>query len=154
MNAWTAQYLAGVLDSDGSFTVTKRHIYRVNCNYTCMIQLTWTLTKKSREFMEQLVNFYGGSYFVGMPSSTKQFENAKEIIKYCATGNAAERIARDTRNYLLLKEEQARNIIKVRDLVRSYRGQPRPKSAVDQLEELYLTNQRLNGKNKDVRTSV
>jgi hypothetical protein len=141
----TAQYLAGVMDSDGSFSITKRHCYRDNVNYTCMIQLTWTDSQKTREVIDFLKKFYGGSSFV-QKAGSKNFKLSKDVIKYCATGTAAERICLDVRSYLILKSEQAKNLLEVRNLVRQFKGN-RPKSISDKLEKLYIENKFLNSKN-------
>jgi len=75
------QYLAGVLDSDGSITITKRHSKRLNPNYAAMIQITWLYNENSLKVFEQIKNKYGGSYFIG--KSHSGFNNPKTIIKYC-----------------------------------------------------------------------
>lgn len=139
------QYLAGVMDSDGSFTITRRHPQRQKqCNYTCMVQLTWTLNEKTKKFIESLAAQYGGSWFIGSPKNN--YINSKPIIKYCGTGEAAKSIAEDTKNYLRLKKEQADNIIEVRRLISTFRGS-RPIDISEALSSLYSLNKQLNSKN-------
>lgn len=143
------RYLAGVLDSDGSFTITKRHETRVKVNYTCMIQLTWTENNLTHGFFLDLVEQFGGSYFVGFPSGKTQFPNSKRIIKYCAVGQAANKIANFVVEHLILKKEQARNLLDVSSIVKGPKsGRYRTPQASLQLEKLYIYNKSLNSKNK------
>lgn len=146
------KYLAGVLDSDGSFTITKRHKYRNNCNYTAIIQLTWTDSSITQKFMKTLCNQYGGSFFKGKPSESYNYKNSKNILKYCATGHAAEKICSDVINYLFLKKKQCANILKLRKLVSSFNGN-RPIAVTNKLEQLYKSNRILNSKNGKLNES-
>jgi hypothetical protein len=144
-------YLAGVMDSDGSFSVSKHHTKRPNPSYVCLIQLTWTLNEKTKAFMEQLVIQYGGSFFCGQPSGTTNYPNTQKIIKYTATATAAEKITRGVLPHLVLKKQQAENILKTRRITRpsgaSGGGRTRSVELSAQLHQLYLDNKALNSKN-------
>jgi hypothetical protein len=143
------QYLAGVMDSDGSFSITKRHITRQNANYIAMIQITWTHTATSEDFMKELTRKYGGSYFIGVHSKGGTFKNSKPVIKYCAVGKAASLLTLDVKDFLILKKTQADNVIKLRELVTTKRiGRTRSPIISTQLEDIYLLNKQLNSKNK------
>lgn len=143
---FSPEYLAGVMDSNGSFSITKRHISRKNPNYIGMIQITWTHTKVSEAFMQELKNIYGGSYFIGKCGT---FKNSKPIVKYCAVGAAAETLTRSVIDFLILKKEQANNVLKLREITKSRQlGKVRSLENSEKLERLYLLNKQLNYKNK------
>lgn len=142
MDTINGAYLAGVWDSDGSFTITKRHPKRSSPNFTIMAQLTWVLNDNSREFMQTLVETYGGSCFEG--ESPSGFDNGRRIIKYCATGNAAASLLTAMYPYLVLKKEQAANLLAARSVMRPGHRLP---EATKKLEALYEANKILNSKN-------
>lgn len=101
----TPEYLAGVMDSDGSISYTKKFSKERNKNYfVAQIQITWKLSKESRFFFDKLIERYGGSAFEGNAHST--FGKSR-IIKYCATGNACSLICDDIIPHLFLKKRQA-----------------------------------------------
>lgn len=135
------EYLAGVLDSDGSFTVAKRHLKRPNPSYTAMIQITWLYSPRSKAVFDFLQRYYGGSYYVG--KSHSGFKNPKKIIKYCATGKAAHRILLDCKNCVVLKSKQVKNLLAVIDINQSIKGR-RNKAASKVLNRIYEINKDLN----------
>lgn len=144
MNELNPTYLAGVFDSDGSFTIARRHMKRSNINYTGMIQLTWKSGPETIMFMELLTSQYGGSYAECSSTNTdKSFSGTKKYLKFSATGVAAEKICRAILPHLLLKKEQAKNILKLRMLTNSFTG-PRPPEVSALLEDLSITNKSLN----------
>lgn len=142
----TKDYLAGVLDSDGSFTISKRHLKRKNINYIVMIQITWTKSKISKQIFETLTRYYGGSYCEIKPHNKSLAKRAS--YKYCATGKAAHRILLDCRNNVLLKNEQVKNCLEVLKLIehfkKNYAGKNRPRIISKLLETLYKKNLKAN----------
>ena len=139
------QYLAGVIDSDGSISITKRHLNRPKPNYSIMIQIGWVFKPQSENFMKMMVEKYGGSYSIIEPRGTTF--SKKKHIKYCAYASSAVLILNDIKDYLLLKKMQADNALNVQSIIDSYSGQPRPNEKGKQLEELYKNNLTLNDKN-------
>lgn len=135
------EYLAGVLDSDGSLSVTRRHLKRPNPSYTAMIQITWLYSSKSKLVFDFLQRYYGGSYYIG--KSHSGFNNPKKIIKYCATGKAAHRILLDCRTSVVLKSKQVKNLLAVIDINQSTKGR-RNKAAGKVLQKIYEINKDLN----------
>lgn len=105
-------YIAGVIDSDGSLSLAKRHINRVNPTYQGIFQLTWLKNNESIKFCEYLVNTYGGSYYTG--KSHSGFKNPKPICKYMLTGKKLVPFLKAVKPYLLLKKEQAEIILEYR----------------------------------------
>lgn len=138
-------YLTGVIDSDGSLSITKRHINRPNPNYTCMFALTWSKTSTSIKFMQALVNTYGGSF---AECKRVGYKNGRPIIKYCATGKAVDKILEACSEHLILKRQQANNLISLRKLVHpcGHRRRRAPEIS-EQMEMLYVENKRINSKN-------
>lgn len=55
-------YLAGVIDSDGSLTISMLHKSRPNPVVRAIFQLTWVKTEETVKFIEELVSHYGGSF--------------------------------------------------------------------------------------------
>lgn len=144
-----ARYLAGVMDSDGCFSVTKQHPKRKNCSYTGMVQLTWTRTKQSEKFIRNLSQRYGGTYYIIMPSNTGNFKNCRPVVKYGAKARAAEAIVRDVLPHLVLKKRQANNILKLYSVLKDTKtpGKTRLRKVTNRLDKIYLKNRMLNGKN-------
>jgi len=147
---FSPEYLAGVLDSDGSFSITIRHKTRKNPNFTCMIQITWSLTDKAQEFMEHLVQTYGGSYHINTTKYATNYPNSKTVIKYCAVAHAVDRILLDVAPYVWLKKHQVTNLLAVRKLASHY-PRPRPEGLTNHYLALYEANKILNSKNSGQR---
>lgn len=138
------EYLAGVIDSDGSISITKRCHERENPNYSVMVQLGWVFKDETKAFMDKLVAKYGGSYKVIEPNA-KSFSK-RQHVKYCAFGNAAEALIKDIQPHLQLKTKQAANALRAREIVKSYNA-PRPKECSEELENLWIENRKINDKN-------
>lgn len=145
MNTIDPRYLAGVIDSDGSFTIAKRHVVRKTPNFTIMVQLNWKKSDLTKSFMEELRNQYGGSFCECKSTNKKTSIKTSDYFSYCATGKAAEKIILDVFGHLKLKKQQALNLLDVRNLMSIRREVP--EEAEDQLEHLYKINKKLNTKN-------
>lgn len=139
-------YLAGVIDSDGSFSISRLHKKRRNVSYSPSFQLTWSNTLLTREFFEQLKIQYGGSYFVGMPSSKNSFPNAKQIIKYCLVCRQIRKLIVDVLPFLILKRRQARTLLRL--LNNTYKGRCKPERLSKFQEILWKKNKEYSTKNK------
>lgn len=145
MNNINRGYLAGVIDSDGSITISKRRKNLKTPNYICMIQLTWTETKLTTRFFKELIKSFGGSYFKINANRSDRFENGKPVIKYCAVGKAASAILNYIHPYLVLKREQAINGLRLAE----YKSRGKSTDLTLALSELlYIKNKKLNSKNK------
>jgi hypothetical protein len=150
------EYLAGVWDSDGSFSIAKRHKKRETPNYTAMLQLSWTRSAKSLQVMRDLCAAYGGSFMeISRSSMNGTFPNARPVVKYCATGRAAYALAAALKPFLRLKEQQARNVLKLQHLVRwCGQGRRRPQAVSRALEQIYVSNKLINSKNSGSRSKL
>jgi len=101
-------YLAGVIDSDGSISVIRKHIKRSNPYYGISIQITWTNKKETQTVFKKLVKIYGGT-FHECKLSTGNFKNSKPAIKYGIYGNGRPKSK-------LLKKRQMKYYIKNKEL--------------------------------------
>lgn len=142
-----AAYLAGVIDSDGSLSISINHRIRKTPNYTALFQLTWTKTTLSLDFMDRLVRTYGGSYCFVTPSNS-QYKNSRNCIKYVLTGDKLKTLLEEVYPFLVLKRRQAKNILWLRKTIGQYgNGRLKPKRLQDFHTFLYKFNQTLNTKN-------
>ena len=140
-------YLAGVLDSDGSFSVVKRNFTSEYCNYNAMIQLSWKKSDLTVSFMDSLTSEFGGSFAECKPTNTrKSFSDTKDYVKFCICGPKADNLARTVLPFLMLKKQQAQNIIKLRELTSVFKGR-KQKLITEELHAIYLLNKSLNTKN-------
>ncbi len=140
-------YLAGVIDSDGSFSISQKHKARKKSNYNGVFQLTWTVSPLTLAFMKKLVSIYGGSFFIGKKNLT-QFPNSRPVIKYCICSKKVVPLIIDVLPFLHLKRKQARNILRLRSVVRHYRkGVSKSNRIIAFEQKLYELNKELNTKN-------
>ena len=137
------QHIAGVIDSDGSITISRRNFKRKRPTYTVLIQLTWILTKPTKNYIENLVRYFGGSYFISEKIYPGRFKNAKPIIKYCATGEAAQKLLLAISPNLWLKQQQAQNALTLL-AYKKLDFRTRTQQDWDKFEYLYKSNKLLN----------
>lgn len=115
-------YMAGVLDSDGSFTYGKKwSSQRGKHYYAAQIQITWAYTPNAIKVFDRLIKIFGGSYFIGGTRTTFTPDGIK-IVKYCATGAAAVRLSAAVMPFLQLKTERAKIIVEGAKLKSSFWG--------------------------------
>jgi len=143
------QYLAGVADSDGSFTYGKKWSGQRGKHYFAgQFQITWKKTPESVDFFEALVEKYGGSYFGDKTTKTYN-RNGTDIIKYCATGEAVVKICKDVLPYLILKPERAQIVLDGAKLKEGNWGvKGKPQHIWDEEDRLYQLMKQQHGKEK------
>jgi hypothetical protein len=140
-------YLAGVLDSDGSFSVIKRNFAESHANYNAAIQLSWKRSDLSLEFINMLAEHFGGSVSTCKSTNTnKSFPNTGDYVKYHTVGKSAEKLAQAVLPFLCLKKQQAQNLIDLIEITSAFKGQ-KQKLVTPLLHSLYLLNKSLNTKN-------
>ncbi len=116
-------YLAGVADSDGSFSIIKVKRKDQNCPYYgVQFALTWVKNEQSKAVMDKLVGLFGGSYCTQATQFKTQFPNARPYLKYCAVASNCEHLTKAILPFLLLKRKQARNILRLRKFTRAIGG--------------------------------
>lgn len=142
------RYLAGVIDSDGSISISILHKNRPHPTYRALLQLTWTRTEKTEEFMNRLVSQFGGSFSICRASSNTGYINSKDYLKYSAAGEAGRKICQAISPFLVLKQQQADNFIRLRNIMDLTDARTRTVEQNKILHNLYLENKLLNGKNR------
>lgn len=135
------EYLAGVIDSDGSISICKRHKKRRLPNYTVMICLTWLKDSKSKKFMRELVEQFGGSYC--QVTNHSGFNTNSQYLRYTAASSAANKILKFVKSSLRLKRQKCLNALELQKIIKP--GKNRSKLISNKLERLYRKN--LNDKN-------
>jgi len=115
------QYLAGVIDSDGSISINGRSRKSGYKCYRVVIQITWIDIEPTHKIFDELVKIYGGSKY-----STKGSKLSPKSIyyKYVAESQIAENILSDIFPYLIVKKKQAELCLSLRKLQhkREFRG--------------------------------
>jgi len=140
-------YLAGVMDSDGSFTLSKVHTKRKNPSYVPTIQITWLKSKFSFKVLNSIKSTYGGSLFDTSHKTSYNLRFPKPMLKYHACSKSVLKIINDIYPFLKLKKPQAK-IIKTFILFPKNSSRPRHKSTSKKYERLKLLITSLNHKNK------
>jgi len=105
-------YLAGLLDSDGSLSVTKLHKNRTTPNYRAIFQIQWKKTKEAETILKQLKKQYNGTICYPKIQETSLSKNP--TIKYCCTGFNLDKLLSDIEPFVLLKYEQLKLVQKLR----------------------------------------
>ncbi len=144
------QYIAGVADSDGSFTFMKRYGQSTTTGYfyRSIFQLTWSISNEAEDVMIFLKNKYGGSFSVCKKSTS--FNSLKpSIFKYSVESNGLLKLINDIEPYLILKKERA-TLIKQHILYRKKRkpGLIKTKKEWEYEDDVYKKINLLNSKNK------
>lgn len=110
-------YIAGVMDSDGSFTVMKRMKQSTvrGYHFRCVAQLTWKKTKLSFKTMKQLQSRYGGS-LCEIKSRGGFSTKENSYYKWSLEGKNLENLVDDILPFLQLKKAHATAIKEFRIL--------------------------------------
>lgn len=144
-------YLAGVTDSDGSFSICKKNFFGKSKNpeYSARFQLSWSNNDKTKKVLDKIVQIYGGKYSLCTPSSIKNYPNTKDVLHYSLGGPGIVKFVKDIFPFLLLKRRQALNIIRLRKFISNkwHKSNPQPQKLLEFKEKLYIFNKSLNTKN-------
>ena len=142
-------YLAGVIDSDGSISVLKRHQKRTTPTFTVTLQLTWKKTKNSEFFLKFLKAKYGGTIFVQKYRVTS-YGKISTTLKYSCTARKVEVLLKDIEPYIFLKTKQiklALELLKTTKFGVYGNGRPKPKRLFKKHENICNKVRLLNNKN-------
>jgi len=145
METISNEYLAGVADSDGSFSYNKKFSKPNNkFYYVAQFQITWKHSEESKTFFDLLVSNFGGSYFDG---NTHTSYAKTRILKYCATGKACEKICIAVLPHLYLKKLQAEIVLAGAKLKETKWGvNGKPQEVWNKEISLYQQMKQLHGK--------
>lgn len=146
MIAPSPAYLAGVLDSDGSLSISRSHVKRKHVAYVPVFQLTWKLKKGVREIMDYLISKYGGNYFYY--EAKKTYGTKTNCLKYGLSSKKLKQFLLDIKPYVILKQDQLKNCLVIIEM--NARNQGRRRSSEDTIiyESLHKFNRQSNDKNK------
>lgn len=139
-------YLAGVLDSDGSISIIKKHIYRTTPYYGILVQITWTKKRETHNVFKKLVKIYGGT-FHKCKISNNTFKNSKPVLKYGISGKKCQALLEDVHPFLQLKKQQAILAIKMQNTIKYgiYGNRRLKPESIKRKQHLYYEqNKRLN----------
>ena len=140
-------YLAGIVDSDGSLSITRQHWKkRPNPVYVGLFQLTWIANNQTENVLKELVSKYGGTYS-RYTNNKDKFNNAKPYFKYGLQNKKLIPFLNDVLPFLKLKTRQARNILRLQLILNKpgVRGISEQQTRIK--NKLYLLNKDLNYKN-------
>lgn len=118
----TPAYIAGMLDSDGSLSISKLHATRKTPNYRVIFQVQWKLSAASESVLLSLKKTYGGA--ICYPKIQKTSLGKSQTVKYCLTGKKLDKLLKDIEPYVLLKYEQVKLAQKLRRTTFKRRGKP------------------------------
>lgn len=138
------QYLAGVADSDGSFSICKLNSKRKNSSFCARFLLTWTKSPETKKVMDSLVFTYGGNYYEDHTKKSR-FKNSKPSYKYYIQGEQLDHLLNDIKDYVLLKKKQVECLILFRSKI--HKGSNKSETLMKFHYDLYLRNKSLNSKN-------
>lgn len=147
-------YMAGVADSDGSFSFMKRKRQSTinGYHYVMVFQLTWKKSDLSIKVMNEIVRRYGGCCCKWIRNGNNFPTKSAECLKYSVGGPGLDKLTEAILPYLLLKKKQAELIKEARLLRKGWkRGRlGKPINVWKKEDELYLEFNKLNGKNKKI----
>jgi hypothetical protein len=143
-------YIAGVFDSEGSFSIVKkrRNGARKGYEYSVLLQITWKEIPDTVRTLEDLKRAYGGSVICGIEKSG--YSKRTRYIRYRIGARQARRLIEDTLPYLRIKRRQAQICLLAASIIsRHHRGRwnPRPVEEWARLGRLQSEIRVLNRKN-------
>ena len=143
-------YIAGVFDSEGSFSITKkqRKGARRGYEYAVLLQITWKESKETIVTLEELKRTYGGSVIRGIEKSG--YSSSTPYVRYRIGAKQSQALIKDILPYLRIKRRQATVCLRAARIIsRHHRGRwnPRPPSEWAELGRLREIVRSLNEKN-------
>ena len=152
-------YIAGVMDSDGSFSIIRRTRQSTKHGYffKCLIQLTWKDTSNCLEVLNYLKQTYGGTVnkinrHSGFPSSTPS-----EHYKWDLEEKKVTAFIQEILPFLQVKKFQAQCLLDLRKLRRwreTTKSRFKPDVVWEKEKALHKKMYETNSKNKNVTRST
>src|SRR5271165_3399475 len=105
------QYLAGVADSDGSFSIAIKRSPDRSPYYRAVFQLTWSFDERTLQVITAIKEKYGGSFFI-QKVGRKNYPNSRPTIKYSVESRKVMYLLRDILPYVKLKKKQVSTLIR------------------------------------------
>ena len=137
------EYLAGIIDGEGTIGVFKSGFHSGRQQYYSTLQVGNT----DRRLIKWLLENFKGNCSMSISKN----ENAKDSYKWSIKGHKAYKILIEVRDFLLLKQEQADVVIEhYRRVTRHYHGGDKnPRWAIALTEEAYRKTRELNKRGKN-----
>jgi hypothetical protein len=147
------QYIAGVMDSDGSFSLVRRkwknprgYVYRI------CIQLGWKSSQESANVLKEIVTLYGGRVCTYTRKQTNLSSRCSPMLKFMCEGDEAVKMAASLLPHLRLKTRQAELIASLAKIRRAWLGDRKsapnkPQWAWAQEDAIYSQFLKINTKN-------
>lgn len=139
INQISPQYIAGVADSDGSFTITKRKTKnnKSGFTYTAMFQLSWKESNITKKTISKIQKRYGGH--IVKYKHKNSFSNCS-VIKYVVEGVMLDKLLLEISPFLVLKKARAKLLQKLREICKRNHynlGRLKPIKVLKYQEKLY-----------------
>ena len=147
----SAEYLAGVADSDGSFSYLKNYSKpRQKHYYRPFFQLTWKYSKEAQRVCRYLETKYNAGFY-SCVKKANSFGKECKLIKIQMWEKSVVSFIIDILPYLILKKKQAEIVLLGANLKSRYWGRKgKPASVWKKEIELYEKMNALNSKNKKI----
>jgi hypothetical protein len=116
-------HIAGVMDSDGSFSIVKRPKKNTKLGfiYRPVVQITWKVSENAEKFFQCVVSTYGGSYHL-INKKENAYGKTGKFYKLSIEGNSLDPFLKDIMPFLVLKKIQARSLLQLRSLRKKWFG--------------------------------
>lgn len=152
----TDEYMAGIADSDGSFSLckAKKQSTTRGYHYRTVFQLTWKKFNATEKCMSKIQAEYGGRVNEYTSNSNNYNKKPIQYIKLAIEGREIEGFVDRLIPHMHIKKEQAKLIKHIRILRRSWAPSNRkPDKVWDEearIYDLFTSLNSKNGKNKSV----
>lgn len=139
MKATTVSYMAGILDGEGWFNIT-RTLRKPSCGYSARIGVANT----NRILIDWIVSNFGGKVSSRSPGNGQWGKKVR--YEWYLTSVKAVEVCNQVLPYLVIKQDRARILIELNDLLStSYRHVGVPKDIQDKKDSLYLQLRAITG---------
>ncbi len=147
------EYIAGVIDSDGSISVCRRRNLSTPRGYAYrfVIQIGWKETIESRKVLEDIADKYNGAVY-SFKKKANKFGGEITCVKFmCESGRAAAMVE-DILPFLRLKHKQGKLLLKIHEVRMKWlngrkAAHHKPESVWRQEDAIYQEFIKLNTKN-------
>lgn len=145
-------YVAGVADSDGSFSFIKRkkQSTKNGYHYRAIFQLTWKKMSNTKMVLDSFKKEFGGNYWKVIRKPNSFDKKPLDCYKYSLEGNLLEKFVIKIIPFLRLKKKHAELILESRKLKGKWGCKGKPDRLWKKEDKLYLLFNKLNTKNKKI----
>lgn len=136
INLINPEYIAGLADSDGSFTIS-RTVRRTNQpTFSARFSVHWKQHPNALDVFQYLKNKFGG--VIGQVKNKDTF-----YFTYSITDKYMDYFLQEVGPFVILKREQVQLLLKLRSTIKRGGG-TRSKELIQKREEMFLEMKRLN----------